>query len=146
MKAEILETVLQRAAETCSRSPRDMAVQPRLSGKELACLPLPSLPTTEFQSPDNSLQGSLSPIHLHWYVPSLGPSLISKLEIHWSYTKHFIWPSTCQFFPLGFLGVQLHPSPHGHKHLCVCSLAPGIPEITAGPYIRTLEHSEAFLR
>lgn len=146
VKAEILETELQRAAKSCPRSPREMAAQPRLSDKELGCLPLSSLPSTEIQSPDNCLQGFLSPpIHLHWYVPLLGLSLISKLEIHWSYRKHFIWPSTCKFFPLGFLGVGLHPSPHGHKHLCVCSLAPGIPEITAGPYIRMLGHSEPFL-
>lgn len=71
-------------------------------------------------------------------------SNFSKLEVL-SYRKHFIWPSTRKFFPLGFLGVRPHPSPHGHKHSCVCSPAPGIPEITAGPSIRTLEHSKAFL-
>lgn len=40
---------------------------------------------------------------------------------------------------MGFLGVQLHLSPHGYKCSCVCRLAPGIPEITVGPSIRTLD-------
>lgn len=117
-----------------------MAVQPGLSDKELVGLPLPSLPITEVWSSDNSPQDSPSPVYLHWLLPLLRLSLIQ-----WSYRKHFIWPSTCIFFPMGFLGVRLHPSPHGHKHSCVCSLAPGIPEITARSSFRALGHSKAFL-
>ena len=133
-------------SKPCPRSPREMAVQSRLSDKELVFLPLPSLPTRG-SIPWPSCSGSPSPTHLCWAVSPLAwtVSNSSKLEMHWSYRKHFICPCTCKFFPWGFLGVRLHPSPHGHKHSCVYSLAPGIPEITAGPSIRTLQHNKAFL-
>lgn len=81
MKAEIL----QRAVKCCPRSPREMAIQPGLSDKELVGLPLPSLPTTEVRSSDNSPQESPSPVYLHWFLPVLRLSLIQ-----WSYRKHFI--------------------------------------------------------
>lgn len=85
--------------------------------------------------------------HLHGLLLSVHwacCSNLGNLEIHWLYRRHFIWPSTCKFFPLGFLCVQLHPNPQDHKRLCV---QPGLGDSrnNTGLSAAALEHSKAFL-